>query len=203
MGTRAEELLRDGLLDGVAVAVAGASGAVGVEEVSAAVRRLGGRAEARAIAPAADAESGEAAAHERVTAALERLGSLGAVVIDGAGLFTAAGSGKAALMDCLETCWNAARATANAAFLPAGEGGRIVLLAAAAGGEHADAAAAGLENLARTLSIEWARYGITTVAVAPSATTSGQELAALVCYLLSPAGEYFSGCLMDLRGPGS
>ena len=62
-------------------------------------------------------------------------------------------------------------------------------------------AAAGLENLARTLSIEWARHGITTVAVAPGEDTSAAELAALACYLLSPAGAYFSGCLMDLRGP--
>src|ERR671934_252664 len=47
---------------------------------------------------------------------------------------------------------------------------------------------AGLENLARTLSIEWARHAVTTVAIAPGASTSAGELAALVAYLASPAG---------------
>ena len=65
---------------------------------------------------------------------------------------------------------------------------------------YADAARAGLENLARTLSIEWARYGITTVAIAPGEKTAASEVAALIAYLASPAGAYFSGCLLDLRG---
>ena len=84
---------------------------------------------------------------------------------------------------------------------PPGAGGRILLLAPAGRRRARRAAAAGLENLARTLSIEWARYGITTVAIAPGAETPADELATLACYLLSPAGAYFSGCLLDLRGP--
>ncbi len=68
-----------------------------------------------------------------------------------------------------------------------------------AAGEHAGAARAGLENLARTLSIEWARYSITAVAVAPGAATAADEVGALVAYLASPAGAYFSGCLLDMR----
>jgi NAD(P)-dependent dehydrogenase (short-subunit alcohol dehydrogenase family) len=63
---------------------------------------------------------------------------------------------------------------------------------------HDRASAAALENLARTLSVEWARFGITTVAVVPSATTSDHELAQLVAFLCSPAGAYFSGCRLDL-----
>jgi NAD(P)-dependent dehydrogenase (short-subunit alcohol dehydrogenase family) len=127
---------------------------------------------------------------------------LHALIVDGASLFGAQG-GRDALVDCLAAVWNAARATARLAFLEGGGGGRIVLLAPPAGGRHAGPAAAGLENLARTLSIEWARYGITTVAVAPGADTTADQLAALACYLLSPAGAYFSGCLMDLRGPAN
>src|SRR5207245_2178300 len=81
-----------------------------------------------------------------------------------------------------------------------GAGGRIVLLAPRPGaGPHAEAATAGIENLARTLSIEWARHSITAVAVAPGARTPAGELAAVTAYLLSPAGAYFSGCLLDLR----
>ncbi len=79
--------------------------------------------------------------------------------------------------------------------------GRIVYLAPSPdAGEHAGAARAGLENLARTLSIEWARHGITTVTIAPGTATAAGEVAALVAYLASPAGAYFSGCLLDLRG---
>ena len=47
------------------------------------------------------------------------------------------------------------------------DGGLVVVIAPAPGaGEHAEAARAGLENLARTLSIEWARFATRAVAVA-------------------------------------
>jgi NAD(P)-dependent dehydrogenase (short-subunit alcohol dehydrogenase family) len=97
------------------------------------------------------------------------------------------------------------RAVVNRAFLLAERSppsGRIVYLAPASdAGEHAGAARAGLENLARTLSIEWARHGITLVTIAPGEATAAGEVAALCAYLASPAGAYFSGCLLDLRGP--
>ena len=57
---------------------------------------------------------------------------------------------------------------------------------------------AGLENLARTLSVEWARFGITTVAVVPGAGTSDDQLAQLIAFLCSPAGAYYSGCRVDV-----
>ncbi len=91
-----------------------------------------------------------------------------------------------------------------------GRGGRAGRTRGGAGAGIADRAdgrtrvrtpRAGLENLARTLSIEWSRYHVTTVAVAPGAGTPAGEVAALTAYLASPAGAYFSGCLLDLRGP--
>ena len=45
--------------------------------------------------------------------------------------------------------------------------GLIVLIAPPPGDAHAEAARAGLENMARTLSIEWARRGIRPVAITP------------------------------------
>jgi NAD(P)-dependent dehydrogenase (short-subunit alcohol dehydrogenase family) len=119
--------------------------------------------------------------------------------------------GRTALRACLEASWNATRAIASRAFLESGHGGRIVYLTPppdAGGAEvvgHADAARAGLENLARTLSIEWARHAVTVVAIMPGARAAGRsspagEAAALTAYLASPAGAYFSGCLLDLRG---
>jgi NAD(P)-dependent dehydrogenase (short-subunit alcohol dehydrogenase family) len=96
------------------------------------------------------------------------------------------------------------RATVNVAFLPREQGGRIVYLAPRPlSGAHAGAACAGLENLARTLSIEWARHAITAVTIVPGDATAAAEIAALTAYLASPAGGYFSGCLLDLRGPGA
>ncbi len=100
-----------------------------------------------------------------------------------------------------DASWNVTRVVAERAFLPDSRGGRIVYIAPRPdAGEHADAACAGLENLARTLSIEWARHGVTAVAIAPG-MVSAAEIAALTAYLASPAGAYFSGCLLDLRGP--
>jgi len=74
-------------------------------------------------------------------------------------------------------------------------GGLIVLVAPPPGDAHAEAARAGLENMARTLSIEWARLGIRPVAVLPGAA---DDVAELVAFLASPAGAYYSGCVFDL-----
>ena len=57
---------------------------------------------------------------------------------------------------------------------------------------------AALENLARTLSIEWARYGITPTAILPGAATTDDEVAELIAFLASPAGDYYSGCAFSL-----
>jgi hypothetical protein len=81
---------------------------------------------------------------------------------------------------------------------PLAGGGLIVLLAPPPGDAHAEAARAGLENMARTLSIEWARLGIRPVAVLPGAATAAGEVAELVAFLASPAGAYYSGCVFDL-----
>jgi len=159
----------------------------------------------------------EAIVDELVIAAVAECGSLDLLVVDGAGLFTHGiadiGDARAALRICLDATWNVTRAVVNLAFLGAepsssdrpGSGSatrRIVYLAPASdAGEHAGAARAGLENLARTLSIEWARHGITLVTIAPGEATAAGEVAALCAYLASPAGAYFSGCLLDLRGP--
>jgi hypothetical protein len=40
------------------------------------------------------------------------------------------------------------------------------------------------------------------VAIAPGDDTDAGELAAIAAYLASPAGAYFSGCLLDLTAPG-
>jgi hypothetical protein len=168
--------------------------AVSVREVCAA---LGAAATACALPLDAQADGQEQRIEAAVAAAVgERV--LDVLVLDGGALFARAG-----LVDALQAVWNATRAVAQRSFI-AGEGGRLLLIAPPpSAGEHARAAAAGLENLARTLSIEWARYAVTAVAIAPGGDTTAGEVGALAAYLASPAGAYFSGCLIDLRGVGT
>jgi NAD(P)-dependent dehydrogenase (short-subunit alcohol dehydrogenase family) len=217
----ASRLLREDLLAGAAILVAGAAGpgaragsfAGALEEL---LGSLGAMVASCAVQDAGG-EQEEASLERGLEAALTGLGEIDMLVVDAAALFAAfaeappsAGGERARLIGCLQASWNVTRTVVNAAFLAraakgTGErGGRIVYLAPdPAAGAHAEAARAGLENLARTLSIEWARYGITPVTIAPGTATTTGEVAALTAYLASPAGAYFSGCLLDLRGPGA
>jgi NAD(P)-dependent dehydrogenase (short-subunit alcohol dehydrogenase family) len=107
--------------------------------------------------------------------------------------------GADALRAAVDDGWSAIHALATGAFIPSGQGAAIVLLAPHAdAGAHASAARAALENTARTLSIEWARFGITTTAITPGADTGDEEIASLVAFLVSRAGAYFSGCRFEL-----
>ena len=91
---------------------------------------------------------------------------------------------------------------------------------------HSSAARAAVENLTRVLSIEWARFGVKLTALAaghfdtdtlrtkyPKPVVEGvastvplgrlgrpEEMAWLVAYLASPAGDYFSGAVLTLDG---
>jgi NAD(P)-dependent dehydrogenase (short-subunit alcohol dehydrogenase family) len=121
---------------------------------------------------------------------------LHALVYDAATVFGE--GGQAHLGAALEGAWVSTRGVATGALIPGGHGKVVLLAPPRGGGSFAAAACAGLENLARTLSVEWARYGVTTVAIAPGARTEDDELAELVCFLVSPAGEYFSGCLFEI-----
>jgi NAD(P)-dependent dehydrogenase (short-subunit alcohol dehydrogenase family) len=210
----ASKLLRPGLLDGVRVLVADAAEIAPAPAAATRDRR-------ERLADAVASACAELGAHvSRWRPGDECTADVDLLVIDGAGPFAGAveqerdgGGSRAALSACLDGAWEATRAVANAAFIGAGRGGRVVYLAPApapapAGGAahdaaYADAARAGLENLARTLSIEWARYSITLVAVAPGSQTSAGEVAMVAAFLGSPAGAYYSGCQFDLRGPGA
>jgi NAD(P)-dependent dehydrogenase (short-subunit alcohol dehydrogenase family) len=108
--------------------------------------------------------------------------------------------GQDGLRAAIDLAWVAVRAVANVAFIPASHGGKVVLVAPSP--NDGDPATAGVraatENLARTLSIEWARHRITTVAITPGSHTSDEEIGALVAYLVSSAGDYWSGCRLAL-----
>jgi NAD(P)-dependent dehydrogenase (short-subunit alcohol dehydrogenase family) len=179
-------VLRAGLLDGRAVALAG-----GV--TSAVSRSLAGLgASVHELDPALDEDGA------RDWAA--GIAPLHALVFDAAPAF--ADGGQAHLGAALEAGWVATRGVATGALIPAGAGKVLLLAPRPAGASFAGAARAALENLGRTLSVEWARYGVTAVAIAPGARTTDDELAELVCFLVSVAGDYFSGCAFELGATG-
>jgi len=130
-------------------------------------------------------------------------GDVDMLVCDGQALYAVgAERGVPAVRRCADACWNALRAVATAAWIERGRGGRVVLVAPAPDGTPwAEASRAGLENAARTLSIEWARHSIMLMSIAPGEHTRAHEVGELVALLGSPAGAYFSGSQLDLRGP--
>jgi NAD(P)-dependent dehydrogenase (short-subunit alcohol dehydrogenase family) len=131
-----------------------------------------------------------------VQAAAQAAPRIGVLVVDAGAL---APGGPDPLRAALDGAWNLIRAVAGAHWIGHDGGGRLVVIAPHAGDPVARPAAAGLENLVRTLSTEWARHAVTTVAVLPGASTAPGELEALVAFLASPAGAYFSGCALRLR----
>jgi NAD(P)-dependent dehydrogenase (short-subunit alcohol dehydrogenase family) len=175
--------LREQLLHGREIALAGA--------VRGSVRTALAAAGAELHELSSDLDEDGAAEWARTRTPLHTL------IYDGGAAFD--GGGAEGLSAALERAWVAARAVATGAQIPGEAGGKIVLIAPAAGaGPFAEAARSGLENLARTLGVEWARYKITATAVAPGERTTGEQLATLVSFLASPAGDYFSGCRFDL-----
>jgi NAD(P)-dependent dehydrogenase (short-subunit alcohol dehydrogenase family) len=179
-------LLRQGLLDGRAIALAG-----GVPPpLRDALGGLGARVEELdlALEPGLD--------EERASAWAGSVGPLYSLVYDAGPAF--GGGGPDGLRECLERGWVAVRGVATGALIPAGAGKVVLIAPRPDAGSFAAAARDALENLARTLSVEWARYGVGTVAIAPGVSATDEEVAELVSFLVSPAGEYFTGCVFDL-----
>jgi hypothetical protein len=178
----ATALLRPGLLDGCVVALGGGAG----DELGAPLSALGATT---TLLPSLLDQDAMAAAVDPATNVL--LHDLRPAFADG---------GEDALRAALDLAWVTVRAVANAAFIADARGGKLTLIAPAP--DEARPAVAGVraaaENLARTLSIEWARHGITTVAITPAEETDDAQLAALAAYLASPAGDYWSGCRLAL-----
>jgi NAD(P)-dependent dehydrogenase (short-subunit alcohol dehydrogenase family) len=126
--------------------------------------------------------------------------------------------------------WQMTHAAATKAFIPQQQG-KVVSITVSPhmgfpGMVHTGAARAAVENMMRTLSVEWARFGIRTVAVAvgqfdtetlrtkyPKAVVDNvagtvplgrlgteEEMAWLIAYLASPAGDFYSGCVITIDG---
>ena len=191
------DIFRRGLLEGQAVAIV--SGGPIAEAAAAACEALGAAVDRHEGEPLDDAAAAGFAA-----GVVERHGGLDTLVLDAASAFAAAApgaDGADALRAAADPAWAAARAAAAAAMIDTEAGGKVVVIAPPPGaGARASATRAALENLVRTLSIEWSRYGIRTTAILPGDATSSEEIGAVVAFLASPAGDYYSGCVMDLGG---
>ena len=122
--------------------------------------------------------------------------SADAIVYDARQAF--ADGGRDGLRDASARGWTAIRDVATEALIPRERGKVVVIAPRPDAGAFADAARAALESLARTLSVEWARYGITATVITPGTDTTDDQIAELVCFLVSPAGDYFSGCRLSL-----
>ncbi len=126
--------------------------------------------------------------------------------------------------------WQMTHAAATKAFIPQREG-RVVNVTLSPhqglpGMAHSGAARAAVENLTRTLSIEWSRFNIQLCAVAaghfntevirtkyPAAIAENmagtvpagrlgepEEMAWLIAFLASPAAAYMSGAVLTIDG---
>jgi citronellol/citronellal dehydrogenase len=171
-----------------------------------------------------------------VAAAVERHGRLDVLVNNAGGQFlspaesiTPKGFRTVIELNVLGT-WLMTHAAATRAFIPQEQGKVISVTLSPHNGMpgmvHSGAARAAVENMMRTLSVEWARFGIRTCAVAAGQfdtetlrtkyprqvveNVAGtvpvgrlgteEEMAWLLAYLASPAGDFFSGAVVTIDG---
>jgi citronellol/citronellal dehydrogenase len=202
-----------------------------LEEAVAEIREAGGTAEASPL-DIRDAE----AVDEFVDGIVTRHGRLDVLVNNAGGQFLSPAEAitpkgfRTVIELNVQGTWQMTHAAATRAFIPQG-GGKVVSVTLSPhhgmpGMVHSGAARAAVENMMRTLSVEWARFGIKLCAVAagqfdtetlrtkyPAAVSENvartvplgrlgteEEMAWLVAYLASPAGDFFSGGVITIDG---
>jgi citronellol/citronellal dehydrogenase len=252
--TEPSQIFRPGLLDGQVCVVSGAGTGLGkataleLARLGAKIAVCGRRPEPIEAAVAEiEAAGGEASATAMdireehavdgfVDEVLERYGRLDVLVNNAGGQFmgpaeaiTPKGFRTVIELNVLGT-WLMTHAAATKAFIPQG-GGKVVSVTLSPhngmpGMAHSGAARAAVENMMRTLSVEWARFQIKLCAIAagqfdtetlrtkypkevveaiPQTVPLGrlgteEEWAWLIAYLASPAGDFFSGTVITMDG---
>ncbi len=254
VGSAYSRIFRDGLLEGQVCLVSGSGSGLG-RESALELARLGatvvgcGRREepleetatlAEELAGSFEHEAmdirDEEAVERLIDGVLERHGRLDVLVNNAGGQFLSPAEaispkGFHTVTELnVQGTWLMTHAAATKAFIPQG-GGKVLSVTLSPhhgmpGMVHSGAARAAVENMMRTLAVEWARFGITTCALAAGqfATETlltkypkvvvdnlersipigragrAEELAWLVAYLASPAGDFISGTTITIDG---
>jgi citronellol/citronellal dehydrogenase len=247
-------IFRDGLLDGQVCLVSGAGSGLG-RETALELARLGAIVVGCGRRPdplreTADLAAGlggsfeheamdirdEDAVERLVDGVLERHGRLDVLVNNAGGQFLAPAEsispkGFRTVTELnVQGTWLMTHAAATKAFIPQ-RGGKVLSVTLSPhhgmpGMVHSGAARAAVENMMRTLAVEWARFGVRTCALAagqfmtetmmtkyPQAVVDNlersiplgragraEEIAWLVAYLASPAGDFVSGTTITIDG---
>lgn len=246
------EVFREGLLEGQVTIVSGGGSGIGrataleLARLGASVAICGRRTEpleeTAALDGAGRIEASVCDIREEeqveafVSSVLERHGRIDLLVNNAGGQFLAPAEDitpkgfRTVMRLNVEGTWLMTHAVATRAMIPAGSG-RVISITLSPhhgvpGIAHSAAARAAVENLMRTLSIEWSRFGIRLNAIAagqigtdtfmtkyPPALVdmisetipagrlgSTEEIAWLVAYLASPAGAFVSGTVLTVDG---
>jgi citronellol/citronellal dehydrogenase len=248
------QIFRDGLLDGLVCVVSGAGSGLGrataleLARLGATVVGCGRREEplaetAALAAPLPGAFEREAmdirdeeAVERLFDGLLERHGRLDVLVNNAGGQFMSPAEAitpkgfRTVIELNVQGTWLMTHAAATRAFIPQG-GGKVLSVTLSPhngmpGMVHSGAARAAVENMMRTLAIEWSRFGIRLCALAagqfgtqtlrtkyPPQVVENversvplgrvgepEEMAWLVAYLASPAGDFYSGTTITIDG---
>ncbi len=247
-------IFRDDLLSGRVIAISGAGSGFG-RETSLEMARLGatvigcGRREEpleETAAQAADLPGtfefepldirDEEAVDRFFDGIVARHGRLDTLVNNAGGQFlspaeTVSAKGFRTVIELNVTgTWLMTHAAATKAFIPQGSGKVLSITLSPHGGMpgmvHSGAARAAVENMMKTLSTEWARFGIRTCAIAAGQfatdtfvnkypkeivdvidrtiplgrTGESEEIAWLLAFLASDAGDFHSGSVITVDG---
>lgn len=170
-----------------------------------------------------------------VTAVLERFGEIDVLINNAGGQFPSPAEHisprgfEAVVRNNLLGTWNVTHAVATRAMIPAKRGRIVNVIAQMARGFpgmiHTGAARAGVDNVTKTLAVEWAQHGIRVNAVAPGVIkTSGtaqyppelldvarratplkrlgsaEEVSHLIAYLASRYADFITGQTLYIDG---
>jgi citronellol/citronellal dehydrogenase len=201
-----------------------------LERTRAAIEAAGGAC----LATPADLREPDQAARV-VDAAIERFGRIDVLVNNAGGQFAAPAEEisdngwRAVERVTVDAVWTVTRAVATRSMIP-NRGGLVVFvgfspLRGTPRFAHASAGRAAVANLATGLALEWSRYGIRSVCVAPGAILSEglegygaeqveawrrtvplgrlgrpEEVASLIAFLASDGGAYITGATIHVDG---
>jgi citronellol/citronellal dehydrogenase len=202
-----------------------------IEETVRMIREAGGTAEGEPM-DIRDAE----AVDTLFDGVLERHGRVDVLVNNAGGQFLSPAEaitpkGFRTVMELnVQGTWQMTHAAATKAFIPQNAGKVVSVTLSPHNGMpgmvHSGAARAAVENMMRTLAIEWARFDIKLCAIAagqfdtevirtkyPKEVSENvartiplqrlgtpDEMAWMIAYLASPAGDFLSGCVITIDG---